>query len=489
MRRLLVSLVLLTVLAAPAATLGAKSTASQAPELPDAKAWILIDARDGTVLAAKGPDRELPIASTTKLMTAYLALQRLKPAQKLRVPKYDALGAESLLGLRVGEKLSVRDLLYALVLESANDAAETFAVGVSGSVKAFVGEMNDTAAALGLTETRYSTPVGLDTPGNYSSPRDLATLAGKLLQNPLFAKVSDSSRATLKSGDERRQIGTRNLLLNSYPFVTGIKTGHTIDAGYVLVGSGEKRGTTLISAVLGAPSEGARDADTLKLLQYGFSQYKSSTPVKAGSTVAGPELDYGRGKLELEATKSIQVTTRPGQKVDTEVDIPARIKGGAEKGTPIGEERVTVDGHLAGRSPLVAAESVGAAGIFRKAFSGLTGPLILVPLGLIAIVAGLILASGRRPHRPHLPSIQRRADPEPGPGPGFETATDPVPEPEDPPGGESGADRGRGQNGDEPPPQRGRRRDKSQRTPADRERMRKERMERRTRNRAPGGDQ
>jgi D-alanyl-D-alanine carboxypeptidase (penicillin-binding protein 5/6) len=488
LRRLLVSVTLLAVLAAPAAALGAKATAPKAPvagpNLPDAKAWILVDARDGTVLAAKGPDRELPIASTTKLMTAYLALQRLKPSQKLTVPKYDAGGAESLLGLHVGERMSVRDLLYALVLDSANDAAETFAVGVSGSVKAFVGDMNDTAAALGLTQTHYSTPVGLDTPGNYSSPRDLVTLAGRLRQNPLFARVSDSTSATLKTGDEPRHIVTRVTLLDSYPFVTGVKTGHTLDAGYVLVGSGEKRGTTLISAVLGTPSEGARDADTLKLLRYGFSQYKPSTPVKAGSTLAGPELDYGRGKLELEANRSIEVTTRPGQKVETAVQIPATLEGGVEKGQPIGVERVTVDGHPAGASPLVAAESVGAAGIFRKAFSALSSPLILLPLGLIVIVAGVMLASGRRPH---LPSIPRRADPGPDPDTGTGGAGAAVREP-DGPGGDVPPDPGSERNGDEPRPKRGRRREKSQRTPEDRERMRKERMERRSRNRAPGGD-
>lgn len=463
MRRLLFSLALLALLAVPAATLAAKPAppvASEAPNLPDARAaWILIDARDGAVLAGKGPDRKLPIASTTKLMTAYLALQRLKPSQKLRAPAYSAGGAESLLGLRVGEKLSVRDLLYALVLQSANDAAETFAVGVSGSVKAFVGEMNDTAAALGLTETHYSTPVGLDSPGNHSSARDLVTLAAKLLEIPLFAKAADSSTATLKTGDHPRRIGTRNLLLDSYPFVTGVKTGHTLDAGYVLVGSGRKHGTTLISAVLGAPSEGARDADTVKLLRYGFSQYKSATPVEEGSTLAGPELDYGRGRLSLEATESVPVSTRPGQKIDTEVDIPAQIKGGVEQGEPIGVERVTVDGRLAGSTPLVAAESVGPAGIFRKAFSTLTSPLILLALGLIVIVAGVLLAGGRRPHPP---SVRRR-------------------------GGGSGPGPDAGPNKKGPRPQRAKRK-KSQRTHEDRERMRKERMERRTRNRAPGGE-
>jgi len=207
------------------------------PLLSDARAWIVIDAGDGAVLAARGEERRLPIASTTKLMTAYLALKRLKPGQILRAPRYDAEGAESLLGLRVGEPISVRDLLYALVLQSANDAAETLADGVAGSEAAFVKRMNAHARRLGLAHTHYSTPVGLDEPGNYSSAHDLVTLADALLQNPLFAKIADSSNATLTSGDRVRHIVTRNMLLDDESFITGVKTGHTLDAGWVLVGS------------------------------------------------------------------------------------------------------------------------------------------------------------------------------------------------------------------------------------------------------------
>ncbi|MCA1682701.1 MAG: hypothetical protein LC685_01665, partial [Actinobacteria bacterium] len=301
----------------------------------------------------------------------------------------------------------------------------------------------------------------------HSSARDLVTLADKLLENPLFAKAADSSTATLNTGDHPRQIDTRNLLLDSYPFVTGIKTGHTIDAGYVLVGSGEKNGTTLISAVLGTPSEGARDADTIKLLRYGFSLYKSSTPVRAGSTLSGPELDYDRGKLDLEATRSVQVSTRENQRVDTEVDIPGQLQGAVEKGRPIGEVRVTVDGRVAGSSPLVAAEGVGAAGIFRKALSALSGPLILLPLGLIVIIAGLMLASGRRLRLPRVGRGSR--------GDGAPDSSRPL-----------GAG-GRGPDGNGSRSERGR--EKSQRTAEDRERMRKERMDRRGKQRTPGEGQ
>src|SRR5204863_1649390 len=133
-------------------------------------------------------DKSLPIASTTKLMTAYLALKDLKPNQMIAAPTYHPeASAEIELGLRPGERMRVRDLLYGLLLPSAADAAETLAVGVSGSAPAFVAAMNRAAQQLGLTETHYANPVGLDDPDNYSSPHDLVTLASILLRNRLFA--------------------------------------------------------------------------------------------------------------------------------------------------------------------------------------------------------------------------------------------------------------------------------------------------------------
>ena len=284
----------------------AKQKAAPAgPPKLDARAWILIDPRDDEVLASSAPNRELPIASATKLMTARLALKELRAGEKLEAPPYQALPAESLLGLHAGEKMTVRDLLYALVLESANDAAATIATGVSGSVPRFVNRMNREAAALGLEHTSYANPIGLDDPSNYSSAADLAELAGLLLRNRLFARVADTQVVTLRSGDSPRRIDTRNTLLNLDPTADGVKTGHTQGAGYVLVGSATRDGTRLVSAVLGARSEAARDAETLKLLDYGFSLYRAETPVTRGQELADPKLDYRDERLALVAQRPV----------------------------------------------------------------------------------------------------------------------------------------------------------------------------------------
>jgi len=208
----------------------AKPEKPAGPPKLGAKAWILVDPLDGEVLAAQAPERERPIASTTKLMTAYLALKRLNPKQKLKAPAYNALAAESIVGLAAGEKMTVKDLLYALLLPSANDAAATIAVGVSGSEKQFVAEMNNAARTLGLDHTSYANPIGLDEAGNYSSAQDLVTLAGELMASDLFARIVDTPEAVLRSGSSKRRVTTRNTLLLAEPTVIGIKTGHTAPA-------------------------------------------------------------------------------------------------------------------------------------------------------------------------------------------------------------------------------------------------------------------
>jgi serine-type D-Ala-D-Ala carboxypeptidase (penicillin-binding protein 5/6) len=385
----------------------ASAAAPSAPKL-DAKAWILVDPRDGTVLARKAANKRLPIASTTKLMTAYLALKRLKPNQMIAAPNYQpSNSAEITLGLRAGEKMRVRDLLYGLLLPSASDAAETLAVGVSGSVPAFVTAMNQAAQRLGLTDTHYANPIGLDDPQNYSSAHDLVTLASILLKNKLFARIVDTSSATLRSGDHPRTVTSRNTLLGSEPWVDGVKTGHTLGAGYVLVGSGMQDSTTLISAVLGTDSESSRDSESLQLLQYGFSLYHAVSPVDQGEQLADPKLDWRGDHLSLVAQRALPVNVRRGEQVATHVTAPDEVSGAVEKGETLGRVTVTVDGKVAAASPLVATESVAAATTLDKVVWTAQSPFVLIGLGLIVILVGLLLVRGRRSKEPTRATVQR----------------------------------------------------------------------------------
>jgi D-alanyl-D-alanine carboxypeptidase (penicillin-binding protein 5/6) len=389
-------------LAAFAALLWALAGAAPAPAAPasgpklHAKAWALIDARTGERLAGHSASRELPIASTTKLMTAHLALEELPLRKRLVAPAYDAAQAESILGLAPGERMTVRDLIYALVLQSANDAAVTLAKGVSGSQRRFVIQMNRSAQALGLTGTHYTNPVGLDEPGNYSTAADLVALGRLLLQGKFFAQVADSRKAVLRSGAKTRRIFTRNTLEFKEPWVTGVKTGHTLDAGYVLVAAGHRKGTDLISAVLGTSSEGARDAESLKLLDYGFSLFHRGVAVRKGAVSATPDIRYRDEDLPVVAARDLRVTTRTGERVATRVHAPGEVNGPIAAGQELGRVFATVDGKPAGSVPLVAARAVPKAGILRRvAHTGLL-PVALLVLGIIVIVVGL----RRRPRRP-----------------------------------------------------------------------------------------
>ena len=404
-------------LVAAVAALGAASPARASPPKLNAKAWILIDPRDNSVLASRAPNKRLPIASTTKLMTAYLALKHLRPNQLIRAPSYQPSNpAEITLGLRAGERMRVRDLLYGLLLPSASDAAETLAHGVAGSVPAFVAQMNRAAQRLGLADTHYANPIGLDDPDNYSTARDLVTLASILLHNRLFARIVNSPSATLHSGDHPRTVTSRDTLLDEVPWVNGVKTGHTLDAGYVLVGSGTRDSTTLISAVLGTPSESDRDADTLRLLQYGFSLYHTVQPVRRGEQLANSRLDWRHDHLSLVARRPLAVNVRQGQNVATRVSAPTEVSGRVTKGQPIGRVTVTVDGKVAAASPLVAASAVDPATTLDKVVWTAQNPLVLIALGAIVILVGVLLTvRGRRPTEPDAegpsPRPERRQEP------------------------------------------------------------------------------
>jgi serine-type D-Ala-D-Ala carboxypeptidase (penicillin-binding protein 5/6) len=368
------------------------------PPRLDARAWILIDARSGTPIAGSSVARSLAIASATKLMTAHLALEKLPLGKRVRMAPYSAIPGESLLGIAAGTPISVRDLLYSLILESANDSAHTLALAVAGTQAGFVTEMNRAAAAIGLADTHYSNPIGLDAPGNYSSARDLATLARRLLTDRTFARIADSPSAILHSLRPPTQIDTRNTLLLRAPWITGVKTGHTLGAGYVEVGSASRGGVRLISVVLGAPSEFQRDTESLELLDYGFSQYRVRHPVRPGETIATPSIRYSGGELALRAAHPVTVGVRRGQRLRTSVRAPSEVTGPIHKGRRLGRVTVLLDGRPAGTAALVATRSIPEASAFEKLRSRALLVVPLIALGGSAILL-VALAAGRRLRR------------------------------------------------------------------------------------------
>jgi serine-type D-Ala-D-Ala carboxypeptidase (penicillin-binding protein 5/6) len=372
--------------------------AESPPAVPGARAAIVIDARDGTVMFAKHPDAERAIASTTKLMTALLALEQAKPSDVFTAPAYNAMSAESRINLREGERMTVHDLLEALLLESANDAAVTIAEGVSGSREAFVEEMNARAADLGLEHTSYANPIGLDEGGNYSSARDLASLARVLLQRPRFARIVDMPEAELESGAHPRVVENRNDLISEYPWVSGVKTGYTANAGNVLVGAADgPGGARVISVVLGEPTETARNSETLALLRWGLSRFQRVRVLDPERMLARADIEYRDGSARLVPRRSAVLTIRAGQHVRRRTNAPDEVKGPLNAGARVGTVTVLLDGRPVRRVALVTAEKVPGAGTLRVLLSWLGTPLTL--LLLVAIVAAAVLLLLRLPFR------------------------------------------------------------------------------------------
>jgi D-alanyl-D-alanine carboxypeptidase (penicillin-binding protein 5/6) len=375
------------------------------PPAIGAPSAIVVDARTGEPLFERASHDERAIASTTKLMTAMITLDEANPGDVFTAPPYAAAAVETKIGLREGERMTVRDLVRAMMLPSANDAANALAVNIGGTRAAFVRMMNARARELDLDETHYSTPIGLDDPGNYSSADDLAKLATTLLRDRSFARTVDLPQATLRSGTRPRTVLNRNALVRSHPFVSGVKTGHTLNAGYVLVGSAERKGARVVSVVLGTPSEAARDADSLALLEWGLDQFRRVAAVRAERPYAEAGVRWrGDDTVDLVAAEPVRMTVRRGERITRRVEAPDQVEGPLAAGAEVGELEVVQDGRVVRTVPLVTASPVEGAGIFRRALATLGGPLPAIALLALIGAAGWLALSiranrGRRRQR------------------------------------------------------------------------------------------
>ena len=386
-RPLLAALLAAVALAAP----GGAAAQSPRPDVRAASA-IVVDAATGEVLFAKRPDARRQVASATKLMTALLALERAQPDDVFAAPAYRAGPLESKIDLREGERMQVVDLLEALLLESANDAAVTIATGIAGSRRLFVGEMNDRAAELGLAGTSFANPIGLDDPDNHSTARDLAALARRLLADRRFAVIVDRPSTVLESGARRRVVRNRNELVLRHPFVDGVKTGHTRRAGYVLVGSASGRGARVVSVVLGDPSEAARDADSLALLRHGLDQFRRIPMFRAGKVVARTEVRwFDDAEAAVVSPRDVALTVRRGERPRTVIDVPDELEGPIERGERVGTAAVVHRGKVVRVTPLVAAADVPGAGTVERLTAVLGVTLTLLAI-LATVVAALLVA-------------------------------------------------------------------------------------------------
>ena len=318
---------------------------------------LLADLDSGQAMFAKAPDVRRPIASLTKVMTALIVLERRRLDDIVTVApdavfEGDDYGATSVLGLRAGERLTVRDLLYALLLQSSNDAAEALAIDVSGSVEAFVRSMNRRAAALGMRDTRFFSPHGLDDRGR-STARDLLRLIGAAYDTKGFPTiVATKSRSIPAPSGPPRVVQNRNVLLWLYPGAIGAKTGLTFGAGFCVIAVAERQGRRLVSIVL--DGDGEPFSDAAALLNYGFDGFTERTFVEEGEPVGDVRVRGGVVPAIAGADITALVPTADLDAIEPSLLADPKAAYPPPVGERIGTIAITAPGVTYGSAPLFA---------------------------------------------------------------------------------------------------------------------------------------
>ncbi|MFL7882911.1 D-alanyl-D-alanine carboxypeptidase DacA [Proteus mirabilis] len=351
------------------------------PAVPniEAESYILIDYNSGKVLAEKNADVRRDPASLTKMMTSYVIGQAIR-AGKISNNDIVPIGEEawatgnpvfrgsSLMFLKPGDKVTVSQLTRGINLQSGNDACVAMAFYVAGSQDTFVTMMNDYVKRLGLQNTQFQTVHGLDAPGQYSSARDMALIGAALIRDvPEEYAIYKEKEFTYNN---IRQTNRNGLLWDTSLNVDGIKTGHTEAAGYNLVASATEGNMRLISAVMGGHSSKGRDAESKKLLTWGFRFFETVKPLQVGKEFAAEPIWYGdTDKVQLGVDKDVYLTIPRGRLKDLKASYVldnVELHAPVSKNQVVGTINFQLDGQVIEQRPLVVMNEVKEGGIFSR---------------------------------------------------------------------------------------------------------------------------
>ena len=317
------------------------------------------------MLARHGAADPRAIASITKLMTALVVLEHAQLDDVVRVSPQAASVGESTVYLRAGEELTVAELLRATLIPSANDAAEALALHVGrGSADRFVGLMNAKAEQLGLSDTHFENPHGLDEPGHVSSARDVTALVRYALGVPFIRDSLSRSSVSLPGG---RTFESTDDLLVSWPPLVGGKTGHTRAAGWSQTAAAQRGVTTVYGAVLGSDTRSSRNAALEELLTFGLDQYRAVQLIDGARVYATAETGYDQPDVELVAPRALVRSIRVGRPLVERVVAPTALALPVTEGQELGRVEVYEGDRLVASSALVAAAAVPDAGVWAKA--------------------------------------------------------------------------------------------------------------------------
>lgn len=345
-----------------------------------AKAFIMIDAESGRVLAESNADVRLAPASLTKLMTSYVLSYEIEQGHvhsddmvtisESAWTQNPEFKESSLMFIQVGTQVKLHDLHLGIVVSSGNDATTAVAEYLAGSDSAFADVMNQHAQKLGMTNTHFVNSHGLPDPQHYTTARDLAVLSQAIIKFPneyALYKIQEFTYNNIRQYN-------RNGLLRRDPTVDGLKTGHTEEAGYCLVSSALRNGMRLITVILGADSIKLREQETEKLLAYGFRYFETSKVYQAGAEVAQPRVWGGaKDTVKLGVDSDVALTYQRGKReqIQAVMNIDKYLQAPIAARQPLGEMVVTLDGETLYKAPLVALEAVEKGGIFHRLWDAL----------------------------------------------------------------------------------------------------------------------
>lgn len=313
---------------------------------------ILVDVNSGRVLYEQNADAKMLIASTTKIMTALVAIREGNLGEVVTIDRETTLTEGSSMYLKEGEKLTLETLLYGLMLCSGNDAAVAIAGHVGGSQAGFVRMMNETAGELGMEHSSFANPNGLDHEDHYSTARDMALLACAAVQNETLMRIASTRTVTIGG----RTMTNHNKLLGYMDGCIGLKTGYTRAAGRTLVSCAERNGQRLVAVTL---QDGNDWADHQALFEYGFSAYPAQRAAVLGHTVDTASVQGGRADtVPLTAASGFAWPVGAGERLETRIELDKPLAAPVLAGTAVGQAVFTLDGAEVGRVDLLCGRTV-----------------------------------------------------------------------------------------------------------------------------------
>ena len=323
-----------------------------------ATAFVLYCADNGKVLLSEDEDTRLPMASTTKIMTTLLTLEAAADENRVVEFTEEMVAEGSSMYLRIGEKVRLYDLAVGMMMQSGNDAANAAAIGIAGSIDAFAALMNEKARQIGMTNSHFVTPSGLDEEEHYSTAHDMALLMAYALKNDDFAYLTAQTSMEVHfvyPADRFVTYTNHNKLLRLYDDCIGGKTGYTDQSGRCLVSAAKREGMTLIAVTLDDPDDWD---DHIALYEYGFENYTAVTPTDEDHSIRVMGGTADDVKLYSDDTQPLIVPKKDGDSIKTQVFLPPFVYAPTEEGTVAGKVVYTLNGSVIGESPLYYSESV-----------------------------------------------------------------------------------------------------------------------------------